>query len=138
MPLLLEILSIMCIVNICFPVCDIISLKINFSFFLSSCFPTWPKQSEQKCKYLQNKNSFLGEIKSIFQHFKNGFQLPETVSDMKARTVFFFCFLVLEKIQAISLYWFAWQQQTNQMRLQESGLFYAKFSAQFNDLSLDF
>ena len=39
-------------------------LKLNLTF-LSHRFPRWPKNSEQKFKYLENENSFLDEIKSI-------------------------------------------------------------------------
>ena len=49
------------------------------------------------------------------------------------------CFLkFLEKMQAISLYWFAAQHQTSTFTLQKFGLFYVKFSAEPNELSLIF
>ena len=67
--LLFEILGNMCIVIVCFPVCH----PINFQINLSSCFFPWSKKSEQKLKYLQNKKSFLGEIKSIFHYFYRAF-----------------------------------------------------------------
>ena len=41
-------------------------------------------------------------------------------------------FKIFEKMQAISLYWFAVQQQTSTLRRQKIGLFYAKFNAEFN------
>ena len=41
-------------------------------------------------------------------------------------------FKIFEKMQAISLYWFAAQQQTSTLRRQKIGLFYAKFNAEFN------
>ena len=50
------------------------------------------------------------------------------------RARFFFKFS--EKMQATSLYWFATQQQTNTLRWQLFGMFYVKFSAEFNELSL--
>ena len=45
------------------------NLKLPLSF-LSSRFVTWLKKSRQKLQYLENKKSFLGELKSIFHHFK--------------------------------------------------------------------
>ena len=41
-------------------------------------------------------------------------------------------------MQTISLYWFAAQQQTSTLTRQKSGFFYAKFSAEFNEISLFF
>ena len=41
-------------------------------------------------------------------------------------------------MQAISLYWFAAQQQLSTVRRQNSALFYVKFNAEFNELSLFF
>ena len=46
-------------------------------------------------------------------------------------------FKIFEKIQAISLYWFA-AQQTSTLSRQKIGCFYVKFSAEFNELSLFF
>ena len=43
-------------------------LKLTLAF-LSSHFPTWPKNSGQKFKYIQNEIRFKDEIKSIFPHF---------------------------------------------------------------------
>ena len=45
---------------------------------------------------------------------------------------------IFEKMQAISLHWFAVQRQTNILRQQKFGLFYVKFSAESNELSLFF
>ena len=45
---------------------------------------------------------------------------------------------IFEKMQAISLYWFAAEQQTCTLTLQIFGFFYVKFSAEFNDISLFF
>ena len=42
---------------------------------------------------------------------------------------------IYEKKQEILLYWFAVQQT---LRLQNFGLFYLNFGAEFNELSLDF
>ena len=39
-------------------------------------------------------------------------------------------------MQVISQYWMAAQQQISTYTPQKSGLFYSKFSAQFNELSL--
>ena len=41
-------------------------------------------------------------------------------------------------MQAISLYWFAAQQQTSTLTRQKPGFFYAKLSAEFNQVSLFF
>ena len=38
-------------------------------------------------------------------------------------------------MQAISLYWFAAQQQISTIRRQKSTLFYVKFRAEFNELN---
>ena len=48
-PLLLEILDNMCIVIICFPICDVIKSLINHSFLIN--------KSQQKYKYLKNGKS---------------------------------------------------------------------------------
>ena len=39
-------------------------------------------------------------------------------------------------MQAISLYWFAAQQQTRTLRRQKLDFFYVKFSAEINERSL--
>ena len=41
-------------------------------------------------------------------------------------------------MQAILQYWFAAQQQASTFRRQKFDLFYLKFSAEFNELSLSF
>ena len=41
-------------------------------------------------------------------------------------------------MQAISLYWFAGQQQNSTLTRQKFSLFYAKFSAEFNEITLFF
>ena len=41
---------------------ELLKLTLTFS---SSRFPTWPKQSEQKFKYVPNEQSFSWEIKII-------------------------------------------------------------------------
>ena len=45
---------------------------------------------------------------------------------------------MFEKTQAISLYWFAAQQQISTSRRQKFDVFYSKFSAEFNEFSLKF
>ena len=57
LPLLLEISGNIWITIICYPVDDVIILKLTFTF-LSSRFLTWPKTSGQIFKYLKNKKSF--------------------------------------------------------------------------------
>ena len=41
-------------------------------------------------------------------------------------------------MQAISLYWLAAHRQASTLTQQEFGFFYAKFSAEFNEISLTF
>ena len=48
------------------------------------------------------------------------------------------CFKIFEKIQPISRYWFAAQQQTSTCRRQKFALFYPEFTPEFNELSLMF
>ena len=49
----------MCIVIACFPVCDIMILKLILAF-LSTWFPTTPKKSGETFKYIKNeKNSLM-------------------------------------------------------------------------------
>ena len=47
-------------------------MKLTLSF-LSSSFATWPKSQDKNFKYLENKKSFWGEIKSIFHNFQRAF-----------------------------------------------------------------
>ena len=67
-PLLLEILSNMCIVIGCFPGCDVINVEINLIFRIKLLFYMTEK-SKQKLEYLENEKSFWSEVKSIFHHF---------------------------------------------------------------------
>ena len=69
LPLLLEILCNRCIATVCFPGCDVINFENNLIFLIKP-FSYITKKSIQKFKYLENENSFLGEIKSIFIIFK--------------------------------------------------------------------
>lgn len=46
--------------------------------FLSSRFFCKTNMPGQKCKYLQNKKSFLGKMKSIFHHFQRVFSCGKT------------------------------------------------------------
>ena len=59
----------MCIVIVCYPVCDIMHFEIYLSFFIKPFFNT-AKSSEQKLKYLKNEKVIYGEKKIIFRHFK--------------------------------------------------------------------
>ena len=52
-----------------------------------------------------------------------------------ARTVFW---NLLEKVLANSLYWFATHHQSSLFRKEKLRLFYLKFSAEFNEISLNF
>ena len=59
---------------------DVIKFEINPIFLIKLlCYMT--KKSRTKPKYLENKNSFWVEIKSIFHHFQRAFNrqnLPQT------------------------------------------------------------
>ena len=68
LPLLLEILGNMCITIVCWPGCDVIRFETNLIFLIKPFFYK-TKKSRQKLKYLENKNSFWGEIKYIFHDF---------------------------------------------------------------------
>ena len=68
LPLRLEILGNMCIKIICEPGCDVIKFEINLIFLIKP-FCYIAKKSRRKLKYLGNKKSSWGEIKSIFHHF---------------------------------------------------------------------
>ena len=66
--LLLEILGNKCITIFCKPGCDVKNFVINLIFLIKPfCYIT--KKLRQKIKYLENKKSFSGEIKSIFHNF---------------------------------------------------------------------
>ena len=67
-PLLFEILDNMRIAIVCFPGCDVLNFEIN-PIFLIKPFYYLTKMLRQKFKYLENKKSFWGEIKSNFHHF---------------------------------------------------------------------
>ena len=58
----------MCIIIVFFRACDVIIFKINFVFLIKPFFYMTEKSRK---KYLQNKNSFQGEIKFfiIFKGF---------------------------------------------------------------------
>ena len=56
LPLLLEILDSICIVNIFCSACNTIHFEINLRFFIKPLFST--RKSWQKCKYLKNEQSF--------------------------------------------------------------------------------
>ena len=57
LPLLLEILSNMCIVIICCPLWDVIDFEINHSFLFTP-FLYMTKRSAQKCKYLKKNKKY--------------------------------------------------------------------------------
>ena len=57
LPLLLEIFGNMCILIVCYPVCDVISFEIYLSYPVK-LFSYLTKNSEQKLKNLKNGNSF--------------------------------------------------------------------------------
>ena len=72
LPLLLEILGNICITTVFYPGCDVIKFETTLIFLIKLfCYLT--KKSIQKFKCLENKKSFWGEIKSIFNHFESAF-----------------------------------------------------------------
>ena len=68
LPLLVKTLGNMCITTACYPGFDVINFEIKLIFLINS-FIYMTKKSRQKFKYLENRKSFSGEIKSIFHHF---------------------------------------------------------------------
>ena len=46
-----------CIIIICYPVCDALSFEINYTFLVKPFFYI-TKTSGQKCKYLKNEKGF--------------------------------------------------------------------------------
>ena len=57
LPLLHKISINMCIIIVCYPVCDVTNFHIYFSFLIKP-FSYMTKKSEQKFKYLKNEKSF--------------------------------------------------------------------------------
>ena len=68
LPLLLEILSNMCIVIICFPRCDAMNFEINLISLIKPFFYV-TKKSRQKLIYLENKKN-LRYLKAFFIFLK--------------------------------------------------------------------
>ena len=62
----------MCLVNFCFPFCDVMNSEINFIFLIKPLF-YMTKNLRQKIKCLENEKSFYSEIRSIFHHFYRAF-----------------------------------------------------------------
>ena len=58
----------MYIAIVCFPGFDAINFEINH-IFLIKLFLYLTKNGRQKFKYLEDKKSFYGEIRSIFHNF---------------------------------------------------------------------
>ena len=59
----------MCIASVCFQGCDVKNSKTNLIFLIRPFFYI-TEEPGLKCKHLENKKSFQGEIKSIFPLFK--------------------------------------------------------------------
>ena len=78
LPLLLAILGNLCIMIICFPVCDIINFETNLSFLIK-LFLYITKKSGQNCKQLKKKQLLLWN-KKYFSSIVKDFQLSEIVS----------------------------------------------------------
>ena len=57
-------------------VSQVITSKLNLIFLIKSFF-YMTKKSRQKFKYLENKNIFSGEIKSIFHNFQMAFSFQK-------------------------------------------------------------
>ena len=74
LPLFLTIFYSTCIATACLPGCGVINFEINLICLIKP-FCQKTKKSRKKLKYLEKKNlnSFWGEIKSIFHHFKRAF-----------------------------------------------------------------
>ena len=66
--LLLEVSGNMCIVIVCYAVCDVINFE-NYISFLIKPFSFINKRSSRKFEYLKNEKNFKGEVKNIFHHF---------------------------------------------------------------------
>ena len=69
----------MCIAIICFPVCDVINFEISLEIPIK-LFSYVTKKSDQKFKHIKNE-SFWN--KTDLSSFLNGFQLLETVLDLR-------------------------------------------------------
>ena len=69
LPLVLEILSNMCIAIVCIPGCDIINFEINL-IFLTKPFSTWPKSQDINLNILRTKRDFKMKKKAFFIIFK--------------------------------------------------------------------
>ena len=69
LPLLLAILGNLCIMIICFPVCDIINFETNLSFLIK-LFLYITKKSGQNCKQLKKKAALVMKQKVFFINCK--------------------------------------------------------------------
>ena len=59
----------MCFAIICFSGCDVLNFEINLVFLIKPFFCI-TKNLKQKLKYLENKKSFLDEMKTFCNAFK--------------------------------------------------------------------
>ena len=66
--LFLDILGYMCVLVICFLVCDVINFEVNH-IFLFKLFFCITKIVRTKFKNFKNEKSFDGDIKNIFHYF---------------------------------------------------------------------
>ena len=83
---------------------------------------------------LNERLRFCVECRVIFASFKLEGK-DDILISLLVRALFF---NNIEKMQAVSLYWFAAQQETRTLRRQKIRLFDAKTSADFNEFSLLF
>ena len=59
----------MCVATVCFPCCNVLNFEIKLMFLIRP-FTYMAKKPREKPKYLENKKSFKGEIKTFFIIFK--------------------------------------------------------------------
>ena len=79
LPLILEISGNLCILIVCYPVCDVVNFKIIFAFLLTR-FPD--QQSRAKIEIPQKRKELLRCNKKQLSSFLKNFQLLEIVSDL--------------------------------------------------------
>ena len=73
--LLLEVLGNMRIAIICFPVCGIVTVEINFSFLIKA-FSYMTKKSGQKFKFFFRQSLLICLLaRSAFLEFRDGFRM---------------------------------------------------------------
>ena len=79
LPLILEISGNLCILIVCYPVCDVVNFKITFAFLLTRFRD---QQSRAKIEIPQKRKEILRCNKKQLSSFLKNFQLLEIVSDL--------------------------------------------------------